>query len=91
MAQALRQVDEDGGGKLLDRLDSIELIGLISSPYEDPVALLCKRLGIDPPRKVNASMGGEMTMRLIHDAAIAIAKGEIGAAAIVVMLAATWF
>ncbi|MBN8848637.1 MAG: enoyl-CoA hydratase, partial [Sphingomonas sp.] len=83
MAQALRQVDEDGGGKLLDRLDSIELIGLISSPYEDPVALLCKRLGIDPPRKVNASMGGEMTMRLIHDAAIAIAKGEIGAAAIV--------
>ncbi|OJV34775.1 MAG: enoyl-CoA hydratase [Sphingomonas sp. 67-36] len=76
-------MDEDGGGKLLDRLDSIELIGLISSPYEDPVALLCKRLGIDPPRKVNASMGGEMTMRLIHDAAIAIAKGEIGAAAIV--------
>lgn len=83
MGQALRAADQDGGGGLLDRLDSIELIGLVSWRYVDPVGLLCDRLGIDPARKVNASMGGETTIRLIHEAAVRIAKGELSTAAIV--------
>lgn len=83
MAKALRAADEDGGGGLLDTLDSIELIGLISWRYADPVGLLCQRLGIAPARKVNASMGGETTIRLIHEAAVRIAKGELTTAAIV--------
>lgn len=83
MAQALRAADADGGGGLLARLESIELIGLISWRYVDPVCLLCEKLGIDPARKVNASMGGETPIRLIHEAAVRIAKGEITTAAIV--------
>lgn len=83
MVQALRNADSDGGGGLLARLDSIELIGLISWRYVDPVGLLCERLGIAPARRVNASMGGETTIRLIHEAAVRIAKGEITTAAIV--------
>ena len=83
MAEALRAADLDGGGGLLHRLESVELIGLISWRYVDPVGLLCERLGIDPAHKVNASMGGETPLRLIHEAAVRIAKGEITAAAIV--------
>ncbi|WP_109807528.1 enoyl-CoA hydratase-related protein [Sphingosinithalassobacter portus] len=83
MAEALRAADIDGGGGLLDRLESIELIGLISWRYENPVGLLCEKLGIAPARQVNASMGGETPIRLIHEAAVRIAKGELTTAAIV--------
>src|SRR3546814_3725262 len=83
MERALRAAEDDAGASLLSRLDSIELIGLITWRYADPVSLLCERLGISPSRKVNASMGGETPIRLIHEAAVRIARGELQAAAIV--------
>src|SRR3546814_2622526 len=83
MERALRAAEDDAGASLLSRLDSIELIGLITWRYADPVSLLCERLGISPSRKVNASMGGETPIRLIHEAAVRIARGELRAAAIV--------
>lgn len=83
MAQALRAADLDAGGGILAQASSIDLIGIVSWRYKDPVALLCERLGIDPPRKTNASMGGETPIRLIHEAAVRIARGEQRVAAIV--------
>jgi acetyl-CoA C-acetyltransferase len=83
MAEALRAADADGTGGWLSKIESIELIGLISWRYRDPVGLLCQKLGIDPARKINASMGGETPIRLIHEAAVRIAKGELTTAAIV--------
>lgn len=76
MAHALRIADSDAGGDLLARAETIDLIGLISWRYKDPVHLLCQRLGIAPARQTNASMGGETPIRLIHEAAIRIARGE---------------
>ncbi|MBA2933826.1 enoyl-CoA hydratase/isomerase family protein [Sphingomonas sp. CGMCC 1.13654] len=83
MAEAVRAADADGGSGLLRRIETISLVGLVSWRYADPVSLLCERLGIDPAHKVNASMGGETPIRLIHEAAVRIAKGEGGTAAIV--------
>lgn len=83
MAEALRVADADAGGGLLARASSVELIGIISWRYRDPVGLLCERLGIDPARRTNASMGGETPIRLIHEAAVRIARGEQQVAAIV--------
>jgi acetyl-CoA C-acetyltransferase len=83
IAEALRQADIDGGGGLLDRLQSIDLIGLVTWRYRDPVSLLCAQLHITPQRKINASMGGESPIRLLHEAAVRIARGELNAAAIV--------
>jgi acetyl-CoA C-acetyltransferase len=84
MAQALKAAEADAGsGAVLSRLDSLDLVGLVSWRYADPVGLLAKQLGVDPARKTNASMGGETPIRLIHDAAVAIARGEQQAAAIV--------
>jgi len=83
MAAALRAADADAGGGWLDQLQSLSLVGLISWRYRDPVTLLCERLGIHPATAVNASMGGETPIRLLHEAAIAIARGEITAAAFV--------
>jgi acetyl-CoA C-acetyltransferase len=82
-AAALRAANADGGGCLLEKLDSLELVGIVTWRYIDPVGLLCARLGITPARQVNASMGGETPIRLIHEAAVRIAKGEQTTAAIV--------
>lgn len=83
MAKALRAADDDAGSALLQQIESLELIGLISWRYRDPVKLLCDQLGIQPARTVNASMGGETPIRLIHDAALRISRGELTTAAIV--------
>jgi acetyl-CoA C-acetyltransferase len=83
MAAALREADADAGGGWLSKLEALSLVGLISWRYCDPVGLLGERLGIRPPRTVNASMGGETPIRLLHEAALAIARGELQTAAFV--------
>lgn len=76
MVDALRAAEADAGRPLLARIDSLDLVGLVTWRYQDPVRLLCTRLGIQPARMVNASMGGETPVRLLHEAALAITRGE---------------
>ena len=83
MADALRDAERDAGAPLLGAIDSLELVGVVGWPYRDPVALLCEKLGIAPARVVNASMGGETPVRLVHEAAQRIAAGTSQVAAIV--------
>lgn len=87
MAEALRAAASDAAGAgaadLLAQAESLDLIGFITWRYENPVQLLCEKLGIAPARRTNASMGGETPIRLIHDAALRIARGEQQVAAIV--------
>jgi acetyl-CoA C-acetyltransferase len=83
MTQALKAADADAGGQLLNRIESLDLVGLISWRYRDPVRELCSLLAIQPNTVSNASMGGETPVRLIHEAALRIARGELQCAAIV--------
>jgi acetyl-CoA C-acetyltransferase len=83
MAAALRAADEDAGGAVLAALDSVDLVGQITWRYRDPVRLLCRQLHIEPARAVNASMGGEIPIRGVHEAALRIASGQSRVAAIV--------
>ncbi|MEG3085952.1 acetyl-CoA acetyltransferase [Sphingomonas sp. PB4P5] len=83
MADALRACAADAAVSLVPAITTISLIGLVSWRYEDPVAALCDRLGIAPAERVNASMGGETPVRLVHEAAVRIARGEPLVAAIV--------
>lgn len=83
MAEALRRAQKDASGAVLGRLSRIDVVALISWRYEDPVSLLCERLGITPRERCNASFGGETPIRLLHEAAVRIARGELEAAAIV--------
>ena len=83
MAAALRAADADAGAELLGRAESLEVIAFISWRHANPAAELCQLLGIDPARQTNASVGGETPTRLIHEAAVRIARGEQQVAAIV--------
>lgn len=83
MAEALRACESDFGQPLLKEVDSIDLVGQVTWRYENPVGLLCEKLGVSPARMTNASMGGETPVRLIHEAAARIARGESVVAAVV--------
>ncbi|WP_083748744.1 enoyl-CoA hydratase-related protein [Pelomonas sp. KK5] len=83
MAAALQAADGDAGASLLKQAESLEVIAFISWRHRDPAAELCQRLGIQPGRQTNASVGGETPTRLIHEAALRISRGEQKVAAIV--------
>ncbi len=76
MVEALRACEEDAGARLIESLNRIDVIGVVSWLYENPAALLCERLGLDPARGRTRGMGGEKPIRLIDEAARAVAAGE---------------
>ncbi|WP_424138286.1 acetyl-CoA acetyltransferase [Roseomonas chloroacetimidivorans] len=82
MEAALRAAEADAGAALLRRLDSLDVINVVSWPSTDMPGRLAERLGIAPARRVYGVLGGETPTRRIHDAALRIARGESQAAAI---------
>ena len=76
MALAARRADADAGGGLLHRVDRLDVVNLVSWRYADPPGELAARLGIAPPSRSYAAIGGETPTKLLHEAALAIARGE---------------
>jgi len=76
MALAARRADEDAGGALLRQVDRLDVVNLVSWRYADPPAELAARLGIAPRSLSYAAIGGETPTKLLHEAALAIARGE---------------
>ena len=76
MALAARRADADCGGRLLAAVDRLDLVNLISWRYLDPPAELAARLAIAPRSTSYAAIGGETPTKLVHEAALAIARGE---------------
>lgn len=82
MAAAIRDAERDSGAEILPHLDCIAAILQITWPYVDAAASLEAELGIGPGVVDYGAHGGHSPMRSIHDAALAIARGDIEAAAI---------
>ncbi len=76
MAAAVAAADADAGGGFLGRIDSLDVIHLISWRYDRVAARLCERLGINPARSVYGSVGGETPTSRIHEAALRIMNGN---------------
>lgn len=76
MALAARRADEDAGVGLLRQIDRLDVVNLVSWRYADPPAELAARLGIAPRSLSYAAIGGETPTKLVHEAALAIARGE---------------
>ncbi len=88
MESALRRAAEDAVGqemaiRLLAAIDSLDVINLASWRYDDPAGQLCSRLGILPRRAEYGPLGGESPVRLLHEAALSIARGQQHICAIV--------
>ena len=76
MEAAVRAADADAGGGFLARLDSLDVINLVSWRYDRVAQRLCDRLGINPARAVYGIVGGETPTTRIHEAALRIMNGN---------------
>lgn len=76
MAEAIRAADADAGGGWLERIDSLDIIHMISWRYDRVAQRLTERLGIVPARAVYGLVGGETPTTKIHEAALRIMNGN---------------
>ncbi|MBI2913908.1 MAG: acetyl-CoA acetyltransferase [Chloroflexi bacterium] len=84
MAHVARAAEADACVEgLLARVDSLQVVNIISWPYTDAPALLAERLGARPSHTLYSSIGGDTPQRLINQAAQAIAEGRVGVALLV--------
>ncbi len=94
MARALEAAAEDctgtsagapagAGRRLLEGLSSLRTLGSYGSPLVNPALLVAARLAIEPAATVLTGTGGNTPQSLVHDSALAIARGDLDTVAIV--------
>ena len=81
MLEAARCAADDAGGHLLERLDSIRVVGVLSWRYVNPGLAIGEGLGgVAPRQTVLTSTGGNSPQLLVNETALAIQRGDVGAA-----------
>jgi acetyl-CoA C-acetyltransferase len=79
---ALKRAEADSGGRLLDEIQSLDVVNFLSWRYRDPEIQLAGRLGIQPKHAYYGPVGGQSPIRYLDEAAQRIARGECSVAAI---------
>lgn len=89
LAEAARVAQTDSGsGRLLDRVDTVAVIRILSWRYQDPAALVAAHLGISPRRTLLTDDGGNYPQTLLNRACLAILDGSSDA--VLIGGAETW-
>jgi acetyl-CoA C-acetyltransferase len=76
LADAARAAERDSGAGLLARADIVAVVAIGSWKYNDPGALLARRLGIEPRATAVSTVGGNSPQILINEFATRIQNGE---------------
>jgi acetyl-CoA C-acetyltransferase len=82
LEEALKRAEADSGAKLLEDIQSLDVVNFLSWRYRDPEKQLAERLGIKPAHLYYGPVGGESPIRYLHEAAQRIARGECSVAAV---------
>jgi acetyl-CoA C-acetyltransferase len=93
MVAALRAAAEDctgaapgssgtPGGRLLERADSVRVVRSLNWHPTNPALAVAERLGIKARETLLTATGGNMPQALLHDAAGAIARGDLDVVAV---------
>jgi acetyl-CoA C-acetyltransferase len=88
MARALRAAAEDCtgappggtsavGDRLLRRAQSLRVVGPLGWRVVNPGPVVAAKLGIDPAEHVLTNVGGTMPQSLLHQSALAVARGDL--------------
>ena len=72
-----------GAPDALRSVQSLQVVYCQSWEYDDPCGRLATRLGTDPAHRVYSGIGGSVPVRLVADAAGAMARGELDLALVV--------
>lgn len=83
MSRAIDAAEDDCGVAFAADADSIDVVSQYSWHYRDAGQALVDQRGIAPKRVYYAPAGGESPIRLIHEAAIRISRGESRVAIVV--------
>ena len=68
MLAATRAAQDDSRANALQLIDSIDVLRIGSWRYSDVARLLADRLGLASIRGVHHAVGGETSLRVVHDA-----------------------
>ena len=93
MVGALRAAAEDSSGaapggdpgpgaRLLARVDSMRVVRSLDWHPTNPALAVAERLGVEPRETVLTAIGGNTPQALLHDAAAAIARGDLDVVAV---------
>ena len=82
LVEALKRAEADSGARLLNEIESLDIVNFLSWRYRDPEKQLAGRLGITPKHAYYGPVGGESPIRYLHEAAQRIARGECSVAAV---------
>ncbi len=84
LEKVARGAAEDSGSKrLLDSIDVLAVVNVVSARYQNSPDALAAQLGINPPRKLTTTFGGNTPQTLVNYLAREIAAGKIRAAMVV--------
>jgi acetyl-CoA C-acetyltransferase len=85
MAVAAREAAES---RVLEAVDSIRVVNLLSAHYRDPGLLLAERIGAESPATSYSGVGGNVPQALVNQACLDIRDGRAGV--VLVAGAETW-
>src|SRR5207302_2976466 len=77
--EAARRARADAGlsnGRLLESIDAVRIVSLLSWRYRDPGALVAERLGAAPRQTAVTTPGGNTPQSLVNRTALDIAAGR---------------
>jgi len=77
IVEAVRRAADDAGApSLVERVDSVRIVGMLSWRYRNPGLLVGERLGSSVRHTVYTGAGGSHPQALVNDAAVDIAAGR---------------
>lgn len=83
LADAARLAADDAGGRrLLERVETIRVVNLLSRGYPNPAALVAAQLGVAPRQTVYTTAGGNTPQVLVNRTAADIVAGHLDVALI---------
>ncbi len=78
IAEAVQGAEWDAGAKadFLKSVDSLDVVGFVSWPYDDAAARVAQGTGMVPARCELSEWGGNVPMRLVDEAATRLVSGQ---------------
>ena len=77
LERAARAAGDDARAAILDRVDTVAVVAIVSWPYPDPGAVLARRLGLGGLRRtMTSTVGGNSPQLLVNTVAPMIERGD---------------
>ena len=77
MDEATRLANDDCGGRALERIESVQVLSVVSRRYTTSATTLGERLGLRAGERLTTTVGGSTPQWLVSESCERIARGEL--------------